>query len=266
MDPRYHELGTENELAIILSHYNSNFVYDIVHDQIERNKANNISIATPPNVVAAWEQNFKAIMDQYGAEGSVKIQEVRQETYNEIIEIICNAFNLNFSIADIDIYSAAYNLYDFFVCNLQKNVTQFFAKYIYKERTSIYESMGLSEMKKNKDSSTIYGKRMYKDIKLAVINANITKILYNICNGMEFDFSSIINTVIDDKNMSRYILNIVSDKGNFFQQTMVTMVNMNLAEYITGIRLSIQELAISHDQIIYSNNATVDNTEISEEE
>lgn len=253
MDPRYQEMGTENELAIVLSHYDSRFVYDIVNDQIQRNKEGGAAtIFTPPNVVAAWEQNFKAIMDQYGAEGSVKIQEVRQETYKEIIDIICQAFNLNFTVADIDIYSAAYNLYDFFVCNLQQNATRFFSKYIYKERTSIYESMGLSELKKNKDSSTVYGKRMYKDIKLAVINANIAKIIDNICKSMEFDFSSVIGTIVDDRNMSRYLINIVSDKGNFFQQTIVPMVMNDFAEFVTAIRLMIQELAISHDQIIYN--------------
>lgn len=253
MDPRYQEMGTENELAIVLSHYDSRFVYDIVNDQIQRNREGGAAvIATPPNVVAAWEQNFKAIMDQYGAEGSVKIQEVRQETYKEIIDIICQAFNLNFTVADIDIYSAAYNLYDFFVCNLQQNTTKFFSKYIYKERTSIYEGMGLSELKKNKDSSTVYGKRMYKDIKLAVINANITKIIDNICKGMEFDFPSVIGSIVEDRNMSRYLINIVSDKGNFFQQTMVPLVMNNFAEFVTAIRLMIQELAISHDQIIYN--------------
>lgn len=264
MDPRYQEMGTENELAVVLSHYDSRFVYDIVHDQIERNKLGGATlIATPPNVVAAWEQNFKAIMDQYGAEGSVKIQEVRQETYREIIDIVCEAFNMNFTIADIDIYSAAYNIYDFFVCKMHEYIISFFAKYIYKERTSIYEGMGLSEMKKNKDSSTLYGKRMYKDIKIAIINANIVKIMENICNGMEFDFPTIVSTIIPDRNLCRYIINTVSDKGNIFQQTMVPMVRNNFAEYVTGIRLKIQELAISHDQIIYNvpTEEPVDNGE-----
>lgn len=260
MDPHYRDMGTENELAVVLSNYNSNFVYDIVHYQIDRaisGEANTIN--TPPNVVGAWEQNFKAIMDQYGAEGSVKIQEVRQETYNEIIEIICNAFGLNFTVSDVDIYSAAYTLYDFFVCNYSKNIIAFYSKYIYKERSSIYESMGLSEMKKNKDSSTIYGKRMYKDIKLAVINANITKIIENINSGMEFDFASIVNTIIDDKNYARYVLSLVADNGNIFSNFIVNTVKNNMAEYITGIRFMIQELAISHDQIIYTNTAAEEN-------
>ena len=258
MDPRYQEMGTENELAIILSHYESNYVYDIVKSQIQSTITGSF-IAPPPNVVGAWEQNFKAIMDQYGAEGSTKIQEVRQETYREIIDIICESYGLNFTISDVDIYSAAYTLYDFFVCNLPNNIINFFAKYIYKERGAIYDNMGLSEMKKNKDSSTVYGKRMYKDIKIAVINANITKVFDNICSAMDFDFPTVIAIMIDDRNLSRYILNIVSDNGDFFGNVMVPIVKSDRADYITGIRLKIQELAISHDQIIY--NTGIDNQE-----
>lgn len=260
MDPRYQEMGTENELAIVLSHYESDYVYDIVKSQIQ-STANSSFIAPPPNVVGAWEQNFKAIMDQYGAEGSTKIQEVRQETYREIIDIICESYGLNFTISDVDMYSAAYALYDFFVCNLPGNIINFFAKYIYKERTAIYDNMGLSEMKKNKDSSTVYGKRMYKDIKIAVINANITKVLDNICVAMEFDFPTIISVMTDDRNLIKYILSIVSDNGDFYGNVMIPIVKTYLADYVTGIRLKIQELAISHDQVIYNAAQSVENTE-----
>ena len=72
-----------------------------------------------------------------------------------------------------------------------------------------------------------------------------------------FDFASIISIVIDDKNISRYLISIVSDKGDFFREIMVRSLNMNLADYITGIRFMIQELAISHDQIIYNTSTDI---------
>lgn len=264
MDPRYQDFGTENELAEILSHYNSNFVYDIVNDQINRIKSGTFTmISTPPNVVAAWEQNFKAIMDQYGADGAIKIQEVRHETYREIIDIICKAYNINFTIAEVDIYSAAYTLYDFFVCKLNNFITKFYANYIYKERTAIYESMGLSEMKKNKDSSTIYGKRMYKDIKIAVITANITRIIDNINNSIEISFDTFLSVVLNDnRTLYKYIISLISDKGNFFYDVVIPTLNNNLAEYITGVRFAIQEYATAHDMIQYSK----DNETVTQEE
>lgn len=248
MDNHYYEMGTENELATILSHYDSNFVYDTINFQVNhvRNTAYNL---TPiPNIVDAWEQNFKAIIDQYGAEGMTQIQEVRQETYHEIINIICNAYGLSFTIEDVDPYTAAYTLYDIFVCNMSALTINFFAKYIYKERNALYDSMGLSEYKKNKDSSTIYGKKVYKDIKLAVINANIIKVIDNICAAMEFDYPTFIMSSIENRETVDFILRITSDQGNFFTQNIIPMIKMNYAEYITGIRFQIQDLAIAHEQ------------------
>ena len=261
MDPRYQDFGTENELATILSHYNSNFVYDIVNEHIGKIKSGAVNmIATPPNVVAAWEQNFKAIMDQYGAEGASKIKEVREATYREIIDIICNSYNLSFTISDnLDIYSAAYALYDFFVCNISTYITRFYSTFIYKERVAIYEGMGLSDLKKNKDSSTIYGKRMYKDIKMAVITANINKVIANINGGMEFDFITFVSLTIADRNLSRYLLSLVADRGNFFNDSVVPIFNGNMAEYITNIRFAIQENAAAHDMIIYHNSNETNN-------
>ena len=251
MDKRFNEMGVENELATILSHYSPQFIYDIMNDQINRIKTSNIPLTSPPNVVAAWEANFRAISAQYGSEESPQIKETREETYNTIIDIICNAFNLNYTISNTDPYTSALILYDFFICNLNQNIIQFFSRFIYNERDSLYESLGLSELKKNKDSSTLYAKRMYKDIRLAVMIANITKILNQICNGMEFDFYTFASVCVSPDYMDQ-LINLISEKGNFFAEVVVPIINSNLAEYVTGIRLAIQEIATSSDQVIYS--------------
>lgn len=251
MDKHYNEMGISTELSSVLSHYDSRFIYDIVNDQINKIKSSNISLSKPSNIVAAWEANFNAMREIYGSEDATQIMEVRKESYDEIIDIICQAFNLNFTIEDINSFRTALILYDFFICNINVNIINFFSKFIYNERASLYDSLSLFEMKKNKDSSTLYAKRMYKDIKLAVIIANINKILNEICNSMEFDFYTFVSTVVDE-NYKNELMRLVSEKGNFFTEIIVPIINNNLAEYVTGIRLTIQELAISYDQIIYS--------------
>lgn len=253
MDKRFYEMGTEQELSAILSHYDSNFVYDTINFQVNRVKNTAYNLTPIPNIVAAWEANFKAIIDQYGSEAMTQIQEVRQETYREIIRIICAAYNLNFTIDDVDPYAAAFTLYDVFVCNMSSNIIRFFASYIYKERSAIYDSMGLAEYKKNKDSSTIYGKRMYKDIKLAVINANIIKVIDNICGSMEFDYPTFVIASVNNIDISNYILTITADQGGFFEQNVIPMIKANYAEYVTGIRFMIQEIAASFEQTSYNN-------------
>ena len=260
-----YNIATENELAVVLSHYNSEFIFSIV-DEAMKSRFLSVPIVAMPNVVGAWEQNFKAIRAQYGMESHEEVLRVRNETYNEIIDSICKEFGLNFTIDDsIDIYSAAFHLYNLFVCNFMDNMTTFFANFIYKERASIYEALGLATMKKNKDSSTIYGKKIYKDIKLAIINANINMVITELCK-MDIPFYSIISTICgNNSELKRYYLTIVSAGSDFFERAYVPMLNSDIRpDIITTIRFKLQEIAISHDQAMTSSEIEMFTTQSTE--
>lgn len=249
---------TENEVAVVLSHYNSDFVFSIVDNAMKR-RFLEVPIIAVPNVVGAWEQNFKAIRAQYGAENNEEIMRVRNETYKEIIDDICGEFKLSFTIDDtVDLYSAAYHLYDLFVCKFIENMTTFFANYIYKERSSIYDSLGLADKKKNKDSSTIYGKKIYKDIKLAVINANIDMVVSEICS-IDIPFASIISLIYgSNSELKRYIISIVSADSDFMDNVYVPVMNSFIRpDIITSIRFKLQEIAMAHDQAINGSEIEV---------
>lgn len=244
-------INTENELAEVLSHYSSEFIFSIVNEAM-KNRFLNVPIAAIPNVVGAWEQNFKAIIAKYGSESKELVLQVRNDTYDEIIEMICKEFGLNFTIDDsIDKYSAAFHLYSLLVCNFTDNLIAFFASFIYKERNALYESLGLSEYKKNKDSSTLYGKKVYKDIKLIVINANIDMVISEICN-MDIPFHTIIGNICGtNSELKKYYMSIISDSEGFFQKAYIPVMNSDIrADIITGIRFKLQELIMAHDQAI----------------
>lgn len=252
-------VATENELAVVLSHYSDQFVFTVIKDAIEY-RFERVPIVGLPNVVAAWEQNFKAIVAQYG--NIEEVNRVRNETYRQIIDIICKEFGLEFTIDDsIDLYSAAYHLYDFLVSNFTNNMVTLFANFIYKERANLYESLNLSNLKKNRDSSTIYGKKIYKDIKLAVINANIDMVISEVC-AMDMPLYNIISIVYgNNSELKRYLISIISAGPDFFNKAYVSVLNSDIRpDMITNIRFKLQEIAMSHDQassdidVIASNN------------
>lgn len=245
-----YNIVTENELAEVLSHYNSEFIFSIVNNAMKA-RFNNVPIATIPNVVAAWEQNFKAIMETYGSESTQDVYAVRNETYREIIDCICKEFGLNFTIDDyVDLYSAAYHLYDLFVCNFMNTLTNFFANFIYKERSTLYDSLGLAELKKNKDTSTIYGKKNYKDIKIAIINANIDMVITEICK-MEIPFHLVINHACQNNEVKKFIITIISSDDEFFNRVYGSILNTDIrSDIITSIRFKLQEISMAHDQIV----------------
>ena len=246
-----YNVTTENELAEVLSHYNSEFVYSIV-DEALKARFLRVPIAAMPNVVAAWEQNFKSIEEYYGSDSRGEVLRVRNDTYREIIDTICREFQLNFTIDDtVDLYSAALHLYDLLVCNFTSNMTSFFANFIYKERGTLYDTLNLSEMKKNKDSSTIHGKKIYKDIKLAVINANIDQVITEI-SQMDIPFHTIIAMICgSNSEFCKYYLAIVSAQQDFFQHAYLRVLNSDIrSDVVTAIRFKLQEIAIAHDQTI----------------
>lgn len=241
---------TENELAVVLSHYNSDFVLSVIEDAM-RKRFEEVPISSRPNVVSAWEQNFKMIQSKYEdlPESKSEVSRIRNETYQEIIDSVCKEFNMSFTTdQNIDLYSAASVIYDFLVSNFTSNLVNFFANYIYKERNSIYDSLNLAEYKKNKDSSTVYGKKIYKDIKLAVINANIDIVITFLC-GIDIDFFNLVN-ILFDPPMASFINNIISTNDDFFKKYYAQMFETDLrAALITDIRFKIQNLGMVVDEM-----------------
>lgn len=255
-----YNISTENELAEVLSHYNTEFVLSILEDTMKKRFVE-VPIASVPNVVSAWNTNFQAIMAQYGMDSYSEVQRVREDTYREIINAICKEFSLNFTIdEDVDLYTAAFHLYDFLVSNFSNNLITFFANTIYKERSAYYNNLNMADLKKNKDSSTVYGKKVYKDVKLAVIIANIGDVIDVLC-GTEVPFYNILNAVYgENSEIKKYIFSIVSAGSDFFTNYYAPLLSPNSqirSDIITGIRFKLQEIIMAHDQIVDSNEINI---------
>ena len=132
MDYSLYNIISVNQLTEVLSHYDTNFVMSVVDNGIA-SRYNPNAVLSQPNIVAAWEQNFKQMLSEFAElpDAKARITSVRDETYREIITRICREFNLNFTIdEDVDLYSAAFYLYDFFVANFNTNLITFFYNYI----------------------------------------------------------------------------------------------------------------------------------------
>lgn len=240
-----YSISTESEISLILSHFNSEYIFNLIEDNIS-NKFKYYQ-TNMPNVVAAYEQYFKQLSMTYTNQGDKeRIEKVKLETYSEIINILCNKHNLVFNHEENqDLYSAAYYLYDFLICKYTDNLVLFFTNFILKEKNSIYESLNLNDYKKSKDSSTIYNKKIYKNPKIAIITANLEYVISNIC-VFDIPFNVLLNNIYqDNKSMIRFIENIVQPKCDFFKDNYVRSLNTNLRPILlTDIRLEIQKHSI----------------------
>lgn len=233
-----YNIVSDNELASILSYFDEDFVNNI----ITYNLQNKFKPYNPPiaNLVNSFELQYNTIIDVYG--NLEEIAQKRIHMYMHIIEFVCNYYNLDYSIEGADIYSAAHIIYELLISNFSNNIINFFTNYIIKERNTLYTGLNLAALKKNKDSSTLYSKKIfYKSVKIGAINANMELVLDSI-KVFDIPFEEILSFIYP-KNIVAFILSIIRPKEDFYKSVFVPMIDN--PEYrptlITSIRLNLQQ-------------------------
>lgn len=237
---RVYDMIAEGEVANILAHYDSDYIMNIIKDNIQNNKNsyNFNSLSANPNIVYSFELNFNDLMDRYPSDKD-NILQVRNERYQEIVDYICSAFNLSYTAPEeTDVYTSAYNLYEFLVSGYSRNVSTFFSNFIYKNRESIYEALDLQKYKKEKNSSVLYMKKVNsEDSKIGTILSRIKDIVYFI-SGMDIDLFTFLSYCYTIET-AQFINSIIVPNGNIFKD----IFNItNCPELISEIRLSMQSI------------------------
>ena len=242
-----YNMVAEGEVAQLLSQFNSSYVMDVIDSNIRNRFAYNPTVSNP-NIVNSYEINFKDMLGRFPSD-SDNIMSIRYETYLNIINKICSAFNLAYLGNEPDGYILAYNLYDLFVSGYARNIINFFARFIYTNRNELYDSIGLEKYKKVKDSSSNYIRKVYNDQNVAIIIARIKEVIYYI-SGFDIDFYTFL-IYNYNRDMSDYIYNNIQPLGNIFKDEFCQVLN-NPA-ILTDIRISIQKL-MEADMIMQGNN------------
>lgn len=194
-------VNAEANLASILSIFDSEYVLDIIDVVLDKNynTSNRDSIT---NAIYVVENKYILARQEYAEDAEIleRLESNRYELYIEVIEYICSKFEINVDLNMIDrtnVYYIAYYIYDLLV-NYYNNITKFLVMFIIRNKNQIYDELNLVEFKKNKDSSTIYNKKMYKNNKMAIIISNIEFVIQNIVTRIPFDVY--VNTIYAEAN------------------------------------------------------------------
>jgi hypothetical protein len=241
---------TDAALTSILSHFETPYIVDLINNLLEYKFR---PYNAPPPSINSIEDHFKLAIAYCGDDTQrSKIEYTREETYKEIIQNICNYYNLSYNInQDQDIYTCAYYIYEFFIRDFTNNLCNFYINYIINNISYLYEYLNLHLKKKDKDSATLYGKKIYTDPKLAIIHANITEVLDNI-SVFDINLEDLFfNTISSDKKISDFLLSILSDNGNVFKVYFASYLSdtNTRADVITNIKLRLQEYATNNNLI-----------------
>lgn len=215
----YSNIQAENDLTQILAKFDSEYILDIITCSLQDIP---MSIAVnKPNAIYSLDMKYANNCKQYADNLEVvnNLKQSRYELYLEIIDYICNYFDLDIDKRNIDnqnIYYIAYNMYEIFI-NYYKNTVDFFVSYIIKNKSTIYDACELSDCKKSKDTSTIYNKKIYKNHKIAIIVSNLDQVIQYI-GGAFIPFDVYLKTIYPDNLvMVQMMLDIIAPRGDHFR-------------------------------------------------
>lgn len=247
-NPEYNIIS-DSEISAVLSHFSPEMAFDTINFILQ----NKFEYYRPGigngNIITGYETLFKTSITTY-PEYNGEFKDKRDDLYRAIIQNICNFHALEYrENPAADIYTTAFYLYDFLVSNFSEGIILFFTKYITKEKNNIFDSLQMQELRKNKDSSALYSKKVYDNSsKLAVIHANMEYVLTNLL-GFDISFEDIISILYNDnKPVANLILSCICDTGDFYKNFYVRFVSTHLPEMITAIRLQLPSNVPTVDQ------------------
>lgn len=244
MNNTIYDIKNESDTSMVIQYFDFDFIVNIIEDNLIRRI--NIYQPTLPNIIAAIEHSFKITYntDEVRTLYSNEMIERRNDIYRKIIKLLCNRHDLVFNENEnTDTYSLAYYLYDFLVANFKQYMIDFFATYIHKEKNEIYNFFNLNEYKKNKDSSTLYGKKLYNNQKIAIINANLEYIIQGM-DGFDISIEDILGVIYGNKNTINFILSNINFDDNFYKKVYMGVLSDNFINQalITDIRLALHQI------------------------
>ena len=241
---------SDSEIVSIISNFSDDMIMDILRTNSE-NKFRPYQYYVG-NLINAIESTFKANQENYPQFEAESLQR-RNEMYSNILISLCSMHNLSLNVNEnTDLYSLAYFLYDFTISRFTINIVNFFANYIIRETSAIYDYLNLGDMKRNKDSSSTYSKKLFKgNSKLSTIHANLEHVISTICT-FDIDLFNLVAISTGDINIANLISSNVFEISNLFKILFVPYINdpRYRAVIITLVRLRLQELEGNVEGII----------------
>lgn len=234
-------INADKALASLLSNFESEYIFHIITDSLEM-KFRPYSNSLPG--LYSIESNFKYLLDNVEEPSSREnILEVREKTYLEIIDIVCNYYNIQFKPSEnIDVYSAAYWIYNFFVSDFTNSLINFYINYILKEKDGLYSYLNLDSCKKDKDATTVYSKKVCTDNKLSIIHANIEVVLDAI-SEFDIDFQNLVSYSIgNNEQLISFLVSSIVDVNNVFKYHFASLLQSQYrSDVITCVKLGLQQ-------------------------
>lgn len=236
-------IDTDAGIGTILSHFSTEYITHVIGDSLNMKFR---PFDTPmPNMVDVLERQLVAIYANSAGDYKEQVMETRNETYKEIINMICSYYNLTF-IGDFDsmnpeeIHGIAHVLYDIFISRFTEYMINFFVSYIVENSDSIVVHLRMDEESIKPKEAGLYSPKNYIDPKYIIIHANVNKVIYDIA-GHDIPLQCLIAHFLDPASAAR-IGSLLIDNNDIYKNhyACYIMDQRYSAGVLTNIKLKLQ--------------------------
>lgn len=238
-----YEVQANNQVASLLAEFDSGYIMGVIEDTLNQ-VFTHFDIISRPNIVQSFETNFKEMYNIYESDLD-NINQCRIETYQTIIDYICKKFQLYFRQPEnVDLYTLAYFLYDFFVSRMNVYMIQFYVKHIIAEKENLINFLNIEELKKEKDPNFVYNQRVYGNDMMASIATNLPIVLKTLAECTRVtDHQIYVYTYGQQPDIVQLIEDSVSPTVPIFNRYNSILFNDSLyGPILTHIRIQLQQV------------------------
>lgn len=226
-------INTDRDISTILSNFSTEYISDYMYNALTKYKFRPFNTRMP-NFPYILEQNFIGIKDNYSGEQFELIEQTRLKTYQNIIEIICEQYNLVITtdIPDEFLYSVAYILYQIFVSEFSDNLIGFFIRYL----TSNKESLINALTDEQRAIKSTYSKKAYNQQNDIIVYENIDNIL-DIIATLDIDLRTYL--LFTGGESAAMIANYISDTTDIYKNHLASYIKHpdTRIDMITSIKI-----------------------------
>lgn len=234
-------IDTDAGIAVLLSNFDSNYILSAVEESL---KIRFRPFGTPsPNFVDILQRQFIASLDA-APDYRDQVLDVKNETYQEIIKIICNFYNLSFvesfdNISENELYGIASVMYDIFITNFTTHMIDFISTYIIQNIDSLYAYLSKDpNIRKPKEFEPIPG--TFVNDKFILIQSNINIIIHNMA-AYDIPLGVLLNYFCVPE-VSRRLQEVLVDNGDIYKNHYANYIldQGSGSEILTCVKLNLQ--------------------------
>lgn len=239
-------IDTDYGIGTILSRFDSEYITMVIQSSIA-NRFRPFS-EPMPNMVAVLSRQFESVVLN-APDYKDKILDVEQQTYQEIVSMICDSFNLsldkdNDMLRGETLKSFAFTMYDIFVSRFTDNLINFYTSYIVRNMDYIYSTISNNPKSKKARETSIQAQEIYTNSKFSLIHSNLNTIVMNMTT-YDIPLHELL-TYITDPNTALFLSQFIADAGDIYKNHFACYITdrNTVAGLLTSIKLQLQNSTI----------------------